>query len=244
MLNLLSTNIGIGRRDFLRIGSLAVGGVTLADVCRRHAMANDASKPRDLAVIQVFLCGGPSQHDTFDPKPLAPAECRPFDSIETAMPGVRVTEFFPRLAAIFDEFSVVRSVHHGDGSHNHSVHWMQTGHYPDKLVFGQNQFPASGTMISRYLGANGRGLPPNVAIPDGFYYSTGAYLGSRHDPLEIPDPNKPDFNVPNLKPIEGIKPTGWRIGCGFCRAWIATDAMSTRVASWPRWMHFMLRPTT
>lgn len=147
MLNLLSTDSkGIGRREFLRIGSLAAGGVTLADLCRRRAMADNV--PRDSAVIQIFLCGGPSQHDTFDPKPLAPMECRPFDSIETAMPGVRVTEFFPQLAAIFDEFSVVRSVHHGDGSHNHSVHWMQTGRYPDKLVFGQNQFPASGTVIS------------------------------------------------------------------------------------------------
>lgn len=203
MLSLLSTDhTRISRREFLRLGSLAAGGVTLADLLRQRALANEAGN--DTAVIQVFMCGGPSQHDTFDPKPLAPAECRPFDSIETAMPGVRVTEFFPRLAAIFDEFSVIRSVHHGDGSHNHSVHWLQTGRYPDKLVFGQNQFPASGTVISRYRGANAHGLPPNVAIPNGFYYSTASYLGSRHDPLEIPDPNKPDFDVPNLKLIDGI----------------------------------------
>ncbi len=107
MLNLLSTDRnGIDRRDFLRLGSLAAGGVTLADLLRQRATAKDAR--HDTAVIQVFMCGGPSQHDTFDPKPLAPAECRPFASIETAMPGVRVTEFFPRLAEIFDEFSVVR----------------------------------------------------------------------------------------------------------------------------------------
>src|SRR5206468_2054283 len=100
-------------------------GVSLADVLRRRAEAQESRK--NTGVIQLFLCGGPSQHDTFDPKPLAPAECRgPYDSIATAMPGVRVTEFFPRLAAIFDQFSVVRSVHHGDGSHNHSVHWLQT----------------------------------------------------------------------------------------------------------------------
>jgi len=203
MLNLLSTDCkGINRREFLRFGSLAVGGVSLADILRQRARAQDACN--DTAVIQVFLCGGPSQHDTFDPKPLAPAECRPFDSIQTAMPGVRVTEFFPRLAAIFDEFSVVRAVSNKNGSHNHSVHWLQTGRYPDKLVFGENQFPATGTTIARYRGANCRGVPPNVAIPEGFYYSTASYLGARYNPMEVGDPNKADFSVSNLKLIDGI----------------------------------------
>ena len=95
MFNLLSSDArGLERREFLRLGSLAAGGVTLADVLRARATAHgsqgDTAK-NDTAVIQVFLCGGPSQHDTFDPKPNAPAECRPFDSIQTAMPGVRVT---------------------------------------------------------------------------------------------------------------------------------------------------------
>ena len=192
----------ISRREFLRFGSLSAGGVTLADVLRQRATAANAR--RDTAVIQIFLCGGPSQHDTFDPKPLAPAECRPFESIETALPGVRVTEFFPQLATLLGDFSVIRSVHHGDGSHNHSVHWMQTGHYPDKPVFGQNQFPASGSIIAKYRGANTLGVPPNVAIPEGFYYSTASYLGAGFNPFEVPDPNKPDFQVPNLKLIDGI----------------------------------------
>ena len=199
MLNLVSTDVS--RRDFLRFGSLAAGGISLADVLRQRARGNEQSAT---AVIQIFLCGGASQHDTFDPKPLGPAECRPFDSIETAMPGVRTTEFFPRLATIFDEFSVVRSVAHGDGSHNHSVHWMQTGRYPNQLVFGQNQFPATGAMIARFRGPNVQGMPANVAIPDGFYYSTSAYLGSRYDPMEISDPNKADFHVPNLKLHDSI----------------------------------------
>jgi hypothetical protein len=203
MLNLLSTDRkNLHRREFLRLGSLAAGGVSLAEMLRQRATAQEARK--DTAVIQVFLCGGPSQHDTFDPKPLAPSECRPFDSIQTAMPGVRVTEFFPRLAAILDEFSIVRSVAHGDGSHNHSVHWLQTGHYPNKLVFGENQFPATGAMIAKFRGANDRGVPPNVAIPEGFYYSTASYLGSRYNPMEVGDPNKADFSVSNLKLIDGI----------------------------------------
>jgi hypothetical protein len=131
-------------------------------------------------------------------------ECRPFESIPTALPGVRVTEFFPRLAAILDQFSIVRSVAHGDGSHNHSVHWLQTGYYPNKLVFGENQYPATGAAIARYRGANRPGLPANVAIPDGFYYSTASYLGARYNPMEVGDPNKPDFSVADLKLIDGI----------------------------------------
>ncbi len=203
MLSLLSTDRkDVNRREFLRLGSLAAGGVSLVDALRQRSQAQDARK--DTAVIQVFLCGGPSQHDTFDPKPDGPAECRPFDSIQTALPGVRVTEFFPRLAAIFDEFSVVRSVAHGDGSHNHSVHWLQTGYYPNKLVFGENQYPATGAMIAKYRGANSPGIPPNVAIPEGFYYSTASYLGARFNPMEVGDPNKPDFSVSNLKLIDGI----------------------------------------
>lgn len=203
MLSLLSTERkDVNRREFLRLGSLAAGGASLVDTLRQRSQAQDARN--DTAVIQVFLCGGPSQHDTFDPKPDGPAECRPFESIQTVLPGVRVTEFFPLLAAIFDEFSVVRSVAHGDGSHNHSVHWLQTGRYPDKLVFGQNQFPATGTVIARYRGANSPGMPPNVAIPEGFYYSTASYLGARFNPMEVGDPNKPDFSVSNLKLIDGI----------------------------------------
>ena len=203
MLNLLSTDRkDVNRREFLRLGSLAAGGVSLVDILRQRLQAQETRK--DAAVIQVFLCGGPSQHDTFDPKPLAPAECRPFDSIQTVMPGVCVTEFFPRLAAIFDEFSVVRSVSHGDGSHNHSVHWLQTGHYPNKLVFGENQYPATGATIARYRGANSPGMPPNVAIPEGFYYSTASYLGARYNPMEVGDPNKADFSVSSLKLIDGI----------------------------------------
>ncbi len=191
------------RREFLRIGSLAAGGITLADVLRQRAAANESR--RDTAVIQVFLCGGPSQHDTFDPKPTQSAECRgPFGAISTALPGVQVTELFPRLASMWDEFSIIRSVHHGDGSHNHSVHWLQTGYYPNNFILGTNHHPATGAVIAKYRGANQPGLPPNVAIPEGYYYSLSAYLGARYNPLEVPDPNKSDFAIPNLKLTDGI----------------------------------------
>lgn len=203
MLNLFTTErSGPSRREFLRVGSLAAGGLSLPDVLRQRAKA-ETSTPKT-AVIHVFLCGGPSQHDTFDPKPDGTEEGRPFDSIATALPGVRITEFFPKLATMLDQCTLLRSLHHGDGSHNHSVHWMQTGYYPQNFILGTNHHPAFGCIASKYRGPNRPGLPPYVAIPDGYFYSTAAYLGNQYNPLDISDPNKPDFHVPNLQFAGGI----------------------------------------
>ena len=193
-----------GRRAFLRAGTLGLGGLTLADALRLRAAE---SARRDAAAILIFLSGGPSQTDTFDPKPDAPEEFRgPFRSIPTALIGVRVGELFPRIARLLDRMTVVRSLHHGDGSHHHSYHWVLTGAYPRNLHFYVNQRPAVGAVVARFRGPNRPGLPPYVTIPRAASYGGPAYLGPGYGPFPAGDPNSPAFVVPNLKMPSGVDP--------------------------------------
>src|ERR1051326_5569273 len=110
MLNRPKSSI-LSRRDFLKMGSMSAGavGLTLADLSLLPAAQNR----RDVNCIVLFLVGGPSQLETFDPKPDAPCNVRgPFGAIRTCVPGVHLSEYLPRMAKIADKFALVRSVHH------------------------------------------------------------------------------------------------------------------------------------
>jgi hypothetical protein len=193
------------RRTFLKVASLGLGGLTLPAVLRSRAARPPAARHPDTAVILVFLSGGPAQLDTFDPKPDAPAEVRgPFASIPTVVPGVRVTELFPRIARLMDRMSILRSLHHTTGSHHHGYHWMMTGTHPDNLRFGVNDRPAMGAVAARYRGANQPGVPAYVGMPRATGYGGPAYLGLGYGPFEVPDANDPKFQVPNLKLAAGV----------------------------------------
>src|SRR5262245_52759198 len=100
---------GVSRRDFLRIGALGLGGLTLADLLRLKAQGAVRSQASHKAVIMVYLPGGPSHIDMYDLKPNAPAEYRgEFSPIRTNVPGVDVCELMPRHATLADKFSIVR----------------------------------------------------------------------------------------------------------------------------------------
>src|SRR5262245_42553234 len=101
---------GLTRRDFLRVGALSAGafGLTLTQTQEANARAR-----KDVNCILLFLVGGPSQLDTWDPKPAAPATVRgPFRPIQTNVPGIQIGEHFPRMARLADKYALVRSVHH------------------------------------------------------------------------------------------------------------------------------------
>ena len=110
---------GLGRRDFLQLGMGALGGLTLPQIMASQARASVGGAPvsgagvppSDLRCILIWLDGGPSHFETFDPKPEAPSEIRgEFNSIPTSVPGVHFCETMPRLAKSFKKFSVIRSI--------------------------------------------------------------------------------------------------------------------------------------
>jgi hypothetical protein len=190
---------GITRRNFLEIGA-SVLGLSLADVFRLRAAT--ASQRSNKALIVFWTHGGLSQQDTYDMKPDAPAEFRgPYMPIATNVPGIRITERFPRQTRVMDKLSIVRSVYHDSALHAASAHWMQTGYFGPTLARNAPQKPSFGSVIARAKGPNRPNMPPYVTIPkaEAFGYQGAVYLGAGCNPFELnADPNSPKFEVPNL----------------------------------------------
>src|SRR5688572_26505773 len=192
----------ISRRSILRVGSMALGGVTLANLFRRQASAAwAAQRPSNTAVIQLFLGGGPSQLDTFDLKPDAPADIRgEFHEISTSVPGIRICEHLPLLAGVMDKFSVVRSVTHDSSSHLPSSHLMQTGYLDPGAISGRNMNPSTGSIVARIRGPISAGLPTYVSVPKPQAFAGAGYLGAACNPFTTDlEPNAEDFAVRDLE---------------------------------------------
>ncbi|MFO0876739.1 MAG: DUF1501 domain-containing protein [Gemmataceae bacterium] len=158
----------------------------------------------------LFLLGGPSHIDTWDPKPEAPAEVRgPFRTTATRVPGMQITEIFPRMAAHADKFSLIRSVYHtATAVHDTGHQMMQTG----RLFTGGVEHPHVGCTLGYLKGRRGE-IPAHVLLPRPMGRTGGnmphgqsaGYLGKTHDPFVLnADPSAPDFKVPDLLPPEYI----------------------------------------
>jgi hypothetical protein len=208
-----------GRRDFLRAVSLAAGSLTwgclglaspslggerVTGERTQGAPAVAVDGRRRTAVIQLFLGGGPSHLDMFDLKPHAPIEVRgEFQEIATSVPGLRISEHLPGLAARMHRFSVVRSMTHENSSHLPSSHWLQTGYPANDPVPGHNKNPSTGSIAARLRGANQPGMPAYVAVPRGQAFAYASYLGASFDPFATQaEPLANNFRVPNLA-LEG-----------------------------------------
>lgn len=199
------------RRTFLEVGASALG-LGLTDVLRRRALAaeggSSATDRAHKALIVIWTHGGLSQQDTYDLKPDAPAEYRgPYRPIASNVPGVFLTERFPRQAQVLDKLSIVRSVNHQNAIHAPSAHWMQTGYFGPTLARNAPQKPSFGSVIARAKGANADLMPPYVAIPqaEAFGYQGAVYLGAAYNPFELhADPSADDFAVPNLVLPQGL----------------------------------------
>lgn len=180
---------GLNRRDFLRVGSLSAGAVSLSlvDLLRQQARAGSPSK--DINCILLFLVGGPSHLDTFDPKPNAPDTIRgPFKPIKTNVAGIQISERLPLMAKMANQYALVRSVHHDEAPIHETGHQlMQTG----RLFRAGKEYPHYGSVISHLKGYREIGVPPSVVLPGPIgntgvsvsHGQTAGFLGSKHEPL-------------------------------------------------------------
>ena len=200
-MNTSSKHQQFDRRALLRAGLTSPIGLSLTDILRSRAAASESSQsPRDASVIFITLGGGPSQFETYDPKPDAPSEYRgPFQPIGTTQPGVRFCELLPRQAAIMDQLAVVRSIHHRQASHI-AEHNIETGY---DLRVGSNtltgDMPSIGSVVSKVRGSNASGIPSYVSLPKHHAYAGPHWLGAQHRFFAInDDPNSDTFQVSNV----------------------------------------------
>jgi len=195
---------GLRRRDFLHAGSLAALGLSLTDWFALKASGATASA--DTNCILLMLIGGPSQLDTFDMKPNAPVEIRgPYKPIKTNVPGIEISENFPRTAKHADKFSLVRGMYHTAAAvHDTGHQMMQTG----RLFQGGVEHPHYGCVLSKLKGPNGD-VPAHVLLPRPIgntggnmpHGQTAGYLGKGFDPFVLnADPSDPNFRVPDMLP--------------------------------------------
>jgi len=205
---------GLSRRGFLRVGALSFAGLSLADLLRAKARASAAGRAAtpERSVILIWLDGGPPQHETYDPKPDAPAQFRgPLKPIPTALPGVLVSELLPNHARLLDKMSIIRSLHHDNGDHFAAAHWMLTGYLGSNAINLPPQYPSAGSIIAKLKGSKQPGMPAYVGLPNTHSvglvpgYRGAAYLGVGYNPfIADGDPNSEGYQVPNLSMPAGI----------------------------------------
>jgi hypothetical protein len=219
---------GLTRRDWLRVGGLGLFGLSLPALLparTARAAPTGGTFGRARSCIVLFLMGGPPQHETWDPKPDAPAEIRgDLRPIASAVPGLMVGELMPRVAALADKVSVLRGVSTDDNAHSSSGYWMLTGtpHQPtnaENVTPGApNDWPSFGGVVRHLRGDRG-GLPGAVTLPE-HIWNTGmipwpgqdaGFLGRAADPWLIHcDPSAPDFQVPGLGLPAEVPPLRFR----------------------------------
>jgi hypothetical protein len=191
---------GVSRRTFLKVGALAIGGLSLPELLRRRAAAAPGTLTPRKSVILIWLAGGPSHIDMYDLKPSAPAEFRgEFKPIATNVVGIQIGEHLPREARVMDKLAVVRSAYHTNAGHGMGSQWMLTGYQPT-IEVNDNIYPSTGSVVAKMRGANEAGLPAYVNLPRVLSLGKAAYLGASYNPFAPDsDPNSAGFQVRNLK---------------------------------------------
>ena len=200
---------GVTRRNFVRAGGLTALGLGMP--CIRQLQQATAASPlssinaKAKSCILIWLDGGASHLDTFDPKPFAPSEVRgPFGSIKTKLPGVRISEHMPQTAERLDQFALIRSVTSPFGVHNFAVQYLMTGYKPTPAL----EYPAIASVVA-HLRTDSGVLPANIAIPH-LISRDSATIGNGFLPNATKafslgsDPGKAGYKVRDLDFYQGL----------------------------------------
>lgn len=194
------------RREFLYVGLVGTLGLSLGNLLRLQAGATPgkaaAKEGVAKSIINIYLPGGMSAQESFDPKMLAPIEYRgPLGTVKTKLDGVHFSEFMKETAKVADKITVIRSMTHGEADHDRGTHNMFTGYRPSPAV----QYPSIGSVVAHELGSR-NDLPPYVCIPSmpNTFAGTG-YLGSAFGPFSLGgDPANKNFKVRDLTLPGGV----------------------------------------
>jgi len=182
------------RRDFLNVGSLGFLGLTLSEYLAAESAAKTPVAGKAKAVILFWLEGGPSHIDTWDPK-----KNSNFKPISTNIAGIQISELLPKMAKRMDKFALVRSMHTRGTDHPQATHYAITGHEINPAM----QFPSLGSIITKEMGPR-NAVPAHVLVPKWDRtrqyeeYFRASFLGGDYDPMCIPDPSRPGFEVTDL----------------------------------------------
>jgi hypothetical protein len=202
---------GLTRRDCLQLGLGALVGGGLAHALRLRAAAAEsaaAAAPTARSCILIWMDGGPTHYETFDPKPEAPAEIRgQFKPIATKSAGIQYSEHLKRLASMADKLAVVRSIRHDQGNHGAGNHYMVTG-APPRIPVGCGAFvsfhPSLGSVTAHERGAPA-GLPAYFSMPSMSRSGGPSFLGAKYAPFVVPDdPNGSGFRVRDVVLPQGL----------------------------------------
>ena len=206
---LTCTEDQLGRRDFLRVGSLGFLGISLSQFLQLKSLMASEGHPvlgKAQSCILLWLPGGPSQMDTWDPKGNSG-----FKPISTNVPGIQISEILPRVAQQMDKLSIIRSMHSEENNHPQGTYYALTGHKPNAAM----TFPSLGSIVSKELGKRGQ-VPPHVLSPgwnsaDAKRYNDifkAAFVGPEYDPMVLAHAGEdiaiPDLVLPQSFPVESL----------------------------------------
>jgi Protein of unknown function (DUF1501) len=196
----------VSRREFLRVGMLALGGLSLPQLLAARAASGQSGL--ETSVILFWMWGGPSQLETYDPKPNASSDYRgPFRPIRTPVAGMDICELFPLQARLGHKISLIRSLHHTMSAHNDGSIEVLTGKTPsrpDPTSQAHSEHPDFGMITSRIRGLRADGLPHYIGIPRQPFMTGPAYLGLNHKAFQTGDPSAANYAPPHLALAGGI----------------------------------------